>query len=242
MSSSEDSPIFPKIDVLPRENILPWKESLEAAALACCASHGPDGALGLACDAASWLARHGGNVVARPVHPDPGILAAAATPAERQAHATALVRFRDFSTAAAKLRKLALESIGDTNLDAIRDADLRLHHVTANSIIVSMDTLHGMFTEADINEFLEALNAKLKSVTAFDAHDATFNKTLAKNSFVLALLSVLSQPAERTSRLFRVSPHLRSTSTTTSRPPPLPPRARSLPLLRHCASTSRPSR
>jgi hypothetical protein len=118
--------------------------------------------------------------VARPVYPDLGILAGAATPAERQAHATALVRFRDFSTAAAKLRKLALESIGDTNLDAIRDANLRLHHVTANSIIVSMDTLHGTFTEADINVFLEALNAKLKSVTAFDDHSATFNKTLAK--------------------------------------------------------------
>jgi hypothetical protein len=118
--------------------------------------------------------------MARPVYPDPGILAATATPTERQAHATALVRFRGFSTAEAKLRKLALESIGDTNLDAIRDANLRLHHVTANSIIVSMDALHGTFTEADINAFLEAPNAKLKSVTAFDAHNATFNKTLAK--------------------------------------------------------------
>jgi hypothetical protein len=163
-----------------RENISPWKASLEAAALACCASHGPDGALGLACDTASWLARNGGAVVPRPVYPDPGALAAAATPAERQAHATALVRFRDFSTAVAKLRKLALESIGDTNLDAIRDANLRLHHVTANSIIVSMDALDGTFTETDINAFLEALNAKLKSVAVFDAHDATFNKTLAK--------------------------------------------------------------
>jgi len=180
MSSSEDAPISPKLDVLPRENLSLWKESLEAAALAYCASHGPDGALGLACDAASWQARHPGAVVARPVYPDPGVLAGAATPAERQAHATALVRFRDFSTAAAKLRKLALESIGETNLDAIRDANLRLHHVTANSIIVSMDTLHGTFTEADINAFLEALNAKLKSVTGFDAHNATFNKTLAK--------------------------------------------------------------
>ena len=116
----------------------------------------------------------------RPVYPNPGALAAAAMSAEQQAHATALVRFRDFSTAAAKLRKLALESIGDTNLDAIRDANLRLHHVTANSIIVSMDALHGTFTEADINAFLEAFNAKLKSVTVFDDHDATFNKTLAK--------------------------------------------------------------
>ena len=116
MPSSEDSPISPKLDILPRENISLWKESLEAAALAYCASHGPDGALGLACDAASWQARHAGAVIARPVYPDPGILAAAATPAERQrqAHATALVRFRDFSTAAAKLRKLALESVGDT--------------------------------------------------------------------------------------------------------------------------------
>ena len=53
MSSSEDSPISPKLDILPRENISPWKEPLEAAALAYCASHGPRGALGLACDAAS---------------------------------------------------------------------------------------------------------------------------------------------------------------------------------------------
>jgi hypothetical protein len=118
--------------------------------------------------------------MARPVYPDPGILAAAATPTERQAHATALVCFRGFSTAAAKLRKLALGSIGDTNLDTIRDANLRLHHAIANSIIVSMDALHGTFTEADINAFLEALNAKLKSVTAFGDHNATFNKTLAK--------------------------------------------------------------
>jgi hypothetical protein len=154
MPPSEDPPISqkpPKPGILPRENISPWKESLEAAALAYCASHGPDGALGLACDAASWLARNGGAVVPRPVYPDPGVLAAAATPAERRAHATALVRFRDFSTATAKQRKLALESIGDTNLDAIRDANLRFHHATANSIIVSMDTLHGTFTEADIN-------------------------------------------------------------------------------------------
>jgi hypothetical protein len=64
--------------------------------------------------------------------------------------------------------------IGDTNLDAIRDANLRLHHVTANSIIVLMDALHGTLTEADINAFLEAPNPKLKSVTAFDAHNATY--------------------------------------------------------------------
>ena len=74
MSSSEDTPISPKLDVLPRENLSLWKESLEAAALAYCASHGPDGALGLACDAASWQARHPGAVVARPVYPDPGVL------------------------------------------------------------------------------------------------------------------------------------------------------------------------
>jgi hypothetical protein len=49
-------PISPKFGILPRENISPWKEFLEAAALAFCASHGPDGTLGLACDAASWLA------------------------------------------------------------------------------------------------------------------------------------------------------------------------------------------
>jgi hypothetical protein len=79
-----------------RENTSPWKEPLKAAALACCASHGPDGALDLSCDAASWLARNAGAVVPRPVDPDPGVLAAAATPAERQAHATALVHFRDF--------------------------------------------------------------------------------------------------------------------------------------------------
>jgi hypothetical protein len=120
--------------------------------------------------------------VPRRLYPDSGALAGAATPAERQAqaHATALVRFRDFSTTTAKLRKLALESIGDTNLGAIRDANLRLHHATANFIIVSMDALHGTFTEADINAFLEAPNAKLKSVTALDAHNTTFNKTLAK--------------------------------------------------------------
>jgi hypothetical protein len=53
MSSSEDTPISPKLDILPRENISPWKKSPEAAALAYCASHGPDGALGLACDATS---------------------------------------------------------------------------------------------------------------------------------------------------------------------------------------------
>ena len=48
MSSSEDAPISPKPDSLPRENTSLLKESLEAAALAC--------------DAASWLARNGGAV------------------------------------------------------------------------------------------------------------------------------------------------------------------------------------
>jgi hypothetical protein len=223
MPCPEDLPISPKLEILPRENISPWKEPLEAAALAHCASHGPRGALGLACDAASWQARHAGAAVARPVCPDPGILAGAATPAERQAHATALVRFRDFSTAAAKLRKLALESVGDTNLDAICDANLRLHHVTANSIIVSMDALHGKFTEADINVFLEALNAKLKSVTAFDDHNATFNETLAK--LVRAGSPVGPFAACRsyhTPRLCRGFPPSRSTWIIMSPPPPLP--------------------
>jgi hypothetical protein len=71
--------------------------------------------------------------VPRLLYPDPGVLVGAATPAERQAHATALVRFRDFSTAAAKLRKLAL---GSRQFRRHHDANLRLHHATANSIIV----------------------------------------------------------------------------------------------------------
>ena len=181
MSSSEkDTPIFPTLDRLPRENLSAWKESLESAALAYCASLGPDGALGLACDAASWLARHAGVNRPRPVYPDPGILANAATPAERQAHATALLRYQEFSTAAARLRKLALASLGTTNTDAIRDANNRLHAVTANTIIASMDVLHGTYTEADINVFLEALKTKLKSVTGFDGHTAAFRKTLTQ--------------------------------------------------------------
>jgi hypothetical protein len=75
--------IFLKLNTLPRENISPWKESPEAAALAYCTSHSPDGTLGLACDAASWHARHAGAVVPRPACPDPDILADPATPAQR---------------------------------------------------------------------------------------------------------------------------------------------------------------
>ena len=182
MSTKDDSTISPHLDHLSRdrENLSQWKESLESAALTFCADHGPEGALGLACDAASWLARHDGNVVARPVYPDPGILPAAATPVQRQAHATALLRFKDFSTAAAKLRQLALGSIGPTNTDACRDGNLRLHHATANFIINLMDGLHGTYTEGDINEFLEALKTKLKAVSGFDEHTAKFHKTIAK--------------------------------------------------------------
>jgi hypothetical protein len=191
-SSTEKDEISPTLDSLPRENLAAWKESIEAAALAYCADHGPHGALGLACDAASWLARHNGVDTPRPVYPDPGPLPAVSTPAERLTHAQALTRFKDFSSACAKLRKIVLASLGETNVDAIRDGNLRLHHVTANSIIVSMDGLHGTFTEADINSFLEALQTKLKSVTGFEAHASAFRKTLAQLGVAGAALGIFA--------------------------------------------------
>jgi hypothetical protein len=183
MSTKDDSAMSPHLDHLfrDRENLSQWRESLESAVLTFCADHGPDGALGLACDAASWLSRHTGAVVARPVYPDPGLLPDPATPAQRQAHAKALLRFKDFSTAAVKLRQLALGSIGETNTDACRDANLRLHHATAKFIITLMNGFHGTYTEGDINDFLEALKTKLKkSASGFDDHAAKFHKTIAK--------------------------------------------------------------
>ena len=109
-SSTEKDEISPTLDSLPRKNLAAWKESIEAAALAYCADLSPDGALGLACDAASWLARHNGVDTPRPVYPDPGPLPAVSTPAERLTHAQALTRFKDFSSACAKLRKIVLVS------------------------------------------------------------------------------------------------------------------------------------
>ena len=71
--------ISPSLETNPRENLAGWTESLQDAARAFCASHGPNGALGLASSAAFWLAVHGGAVVARPVHAPPGPLGPRAT-------------------------------------------------------------------------------------------------------------------------------------------------------------------
>ena len=171
--------ISPTLEKNPRENLAGWTESLQDAARAFCASHGPNGALGLASSAAFWLAVHGGAVVARPVHAPPGPLDPAAGPAARINHVAAELLNKDFADAGAKLRVLALESIGPVNRDAIRDPVLGLHAATANSVIASMVAMHGLFSEADIDKFYVRLDKKLVAIEAYDAHIAEYDKVLS---------------------------------------------------------------
>ena len=171
--------ISPSLETNPRENLAAWVESLQDAARAFCASHGPNGALGLASSAEFWLAVHGGAVVARPVHAPPGPLDPAAGPAARINHVAAELLNKDFADAAAKLRVLALDSIGPVNRDAIRDPVLGLHAATANSVIADMVARHGMFSEADIDKFYVRLDKKLVAIDACDAHIAEFDKVLS---------------------------------------------------------------
>ena len=170
--------ISPTLETNPRENLARWAESLQDAARAYCASHDPKGALGLACTAAFWLAVNGGAVVARPAHADPGPMDPASNPAERIIHIQLQLLYKDFADAAAKLRELAIESIGSVNRDAMRDPVLGLHNATANTIITAMYVLHATFTEADIDEFYIRLDVKLMVTTAYDAHTAEFSKVL----------------------------------------------------------------
>jgi hypothetical protein len=162
--------ISPSLETNPRENLAGWAESLQDAARAFCASHGPNGALGLASSAAFWLAVQGGAAVARPVHAPPGTLNPAAGPAARINHVAAELLNKDFADAGAKLRVLALGSIGPVNRDAIHDPVLGLHATTANSVIASMVAIHGMFSEADIDKFYVRLDKKLVAIEAYDAH------------------------------------------------------------------------
>ena len=153
--------ISPTLETNPRENLARWAESLQDAARAYCASHDPKGALGLACTAAFWLAVNGGAVVARPAHADPGPMDPASNPAERIIHIQLQLLYKDFADATAKLRELAIESIGSVNRDAMRDPVLGLHNATANTIITAMYVLHATFAEADIDEFYIRLDVKL---------------------------------------------------------------------------------
>ena len=170
--------ISPTLETNPRENLARWAESLQDAARAFCASHDPNGALGLACTDPFWLAVHGGAAVNRPAHPDPGALDPGANPAERIIHLQLQVLHKDFADAAAKLRELAIESIGSVNRDAIRDPVLGLHNATANTVITAMYLLHATFNEADIDAFYVRLDAKLMDTSSFDAHTAEFRNVL----------------------------------------------------------------
>jgi hypothetical protein len=150
--------ISPSLENSPRENLARWAGSLHDVARSFCVSHGANGALGLACSAAFWLAIHAGAAVPRPVprpvHAPPGPLDPAAGPAARIKHVAAELLNKDFANAGAKLRVLALESIGSVNRDAIRDPILGLHAATANAVITPMIVMHGiMFSGADINKF-----------------------------------------------------------------------------------------
>ena len=179
MTDSTSKPkISPTLEVNPRENLARWLDSVHAAGRHYCASHGPTGASHLASSAAFWLAINGGAVVPRPVHANPGPIAAAANPAERINHVAAVEIAKDMADAAAALRELVIASVGPTNLELVSDPILGLHDMTANTLIASMIAHHGAFTEADIDEFFVRLDIKLAALTAYDAHSAEFQRVL----------------------------------------------------------------
>ena len=179
MTDSTSKPkISPTLEVNPRENLARWLDSVHAAGRHYCASHGPTGASHLASSAAFWLAINGGAVVPRPVHANPGPIAAAANPAERINHVAAVEIAKDMADAAAALRELVIASVGPTNLELVSDPILGLHDVTANTLIASMIAHHGAFTEADIDAFFVRLDIKLQALTAYDAHAAEFQRVL----------------------------------------------------------------
>ena len=81
--------------------------------------------------------------------------------------------------ATATLTTVLLTSIGETNRKAIAHPiyDTQLH--TPRTIVDAMTTMHGVFTQTDVDSLQLPLTVKLPSLSVFEAHVADFRHALA---------------------------------------------------------------
>ena len=183
MSSSTVSPdLEMKISLAdePHLNFRAWLEELASLATAQCADYSARGALHLACTDELWasLPEHAQNVPPRPTYPRPDPLDPQAGPTARLIYEEARAAHTAHTTAAAKLKKAVIASIGKANELLISHPQHGMLLHTAQSILEDLLPIYGTYTEDAISSLELKLSTKLPTIDTFDSHVGSFRTTL----------------------------------------------------------------
>ena len=181
-SSTTDLEMKISLEVEPHVNFRAWLDELASLASAQCADYSERGALHLACTDELWasLPEHSGNVPARPRYPRPDPLDPNASPTARLIYEDAKAAHSAHASAAAKLRKAALASIGRANELLIADPQHGMLLHSAQSIIEALLPIYGTYTEDAIASLEHKLVHKLELIDTFDKHVGDFRSNLAQ--------------------------------------------------------------